>query len=351
MVSGTPAASDGDDGVLSIVIKCLNEETKIARAIESALDRADELRPLALEVVVADSASDDRTVEIAQRYPVRLVRMRSRADRGCGAGAQMGYAWSRGAWVYLMDGDMCLQPGFLPRALAMLRSDPGLAGVGGAVVDERICNGIDRIRVNNRSVTRGGPAPWLAGGGLYRRSAIEQGARYAADRNLRGYEEADLGLRLRAAGWRLNRLDQTAVTHVGHDLDTWALLRRHWHSRRAMSAGVMLRAAAGHAWWWGAVRLHRHPLLTAVWWLLLLVGVSLGSAVAVLGLWVAASLMGLAALALVKRDGRQAITSVLSWHYALGALALGWFEPRVDPRQPLPAELVHDAVPSQTPAQ
>ena len=47
----------------------------------------------------------------------------------------------------------------------------------------------------------------MNGGGLYRRSAIEQTG-YLSDRNLHGYEEFDLGIRLRDAGWQLHRLDR-----------------------------------------------------------------------------------------------------------------------------------------------
>ncbi|WP_413243246.1 glycosyltransferase family 2 protein, partial [Pseudomonas ogarae] len=69
----------------------------------------------------------------------------------------------------------------------------------------------------------------LNGGGLYRRTAIEQ-VGYLSDRNLHGYEEFDLGVRLRASGWRLHRLDRSFVRHFGHAINAYALLVRRWKS-------------------------------------------------------------------------------------------------------------------------
>lgn len=332
-------------GLVSVVIKTLNEEKKIARAIESALAAADELHPWQLEVVVADSCSTDRTVAIAGRYSVRVVQLARAEERGCGIGVQLGYAHCTGEWVYLMDGDMALAPGFLREALDRLRSDPALAGVGGAVHDERIVNAIDRIRVNNRSVARPGPTAWLAGGGLYRRTAIEAAGGYAADRNLRAYEEAELGLRLHAAGFKLIRLERRAVTHLGHDLGALALMRRHWRSRRAISAGVLLRSAIGQPWLAAVLRIHKHFLATLCWWLALFAGLlMMPSSLHVywLGGWAGVSLAMVALLLALKRDVAHVLISIYAWHYGVAAILVGWFQPRVDPRAPVDAVLLHD---------
>mgnify|MGYP003577694008 CR=1 FL=1 len=68
---------------VTVVIKALNEEARIGLAIESAL-RA--VQHLGGEVVLADSCSTDRTVEIASAYPIRIVQLAHPSDRCCGAG-------------------------------------------------------------------------------------------------------------------------------------------------------------------------------------------------------------------------------------------------------------------------
>lgn len=331
-----------EPGLLSIVIKAFNEEKKIARAIESALTAADELAPLRVEVVLADSLSSDNTVAVASRYTVNIVQLCHVQDRGCGAGVQLGYEWARGEWVYLMDGDMVLAPGFLPEALAQLQQDATLGGVGGAVVDLQLANGFDRIRINNRSGQGQGERPWLEGGGLYRRAAIERAGGYAANRHLLAYEEADLGLRVRHAGFRLLRLGRQAVGHEGHALGTWALMRRHWRSRRAMAAGMLLRMSAGQPWRWRVARMFIHPLATAAWWLLLPLGLVLPGLPAMPWLlaWLCLSALAVLLLGVVKRDPVHALVSISSWHYTLAAIVAGWFQPFQAPGTPIPAKLL-----------
>ncbi|MRR49944.1 MAG: glycosyltransferase [Rhodocyclaceae bacterium] len=331
---------------LSIVIKTLNEEAKIAAAIESALAVEKEIGQ-SVEIIVADSVSTDRTVEVACRYPVRVVQFANIEERGCGAGVQLGFQFARGQYVYFLDGDMEIAPGFMPRALAELAGNPGLGGVGGGVEDTRVQNDFDRIRVNNRTGVVAGSVKWLEGGGLYRRQAIEAAGGHAADRNLRGYEEAELGMRLRHAGWELLRLPMKAVAHTGHDLSTLALFRRHWRSRRAMSAGVLLRGAVGRRWQAEAARMLVHPLAALCWWLgLVFIVLFAGTARGVL----ASAWLGLAGLALLglllrKRDLRHVAVSVFSWHYGAAAILAGLLEPRVAPSQPIDSRLLCDKTP------
>lgn len=325
---------------LSIAIKCFNEEHKIAAAIESALAAGGE-SGLSFEVVVADSCSTDRTVDVARRYPVRVVQLAQTIDRGCGAGTQLAYAHSRGDLVFLMDGDMQLAPGFLPAAVAHLQANPGLAGVAGLLSDERVRNAFDRLRRNNRPSATAGRAAHLGGGGLYRRKAIAAVGGYAADRNLKGYEEAELGMRLRAGGWGLERLPIAGVSHVGHDLSTGALLARHWRSGRAQAAGMLLRGALRKPWCGAALRLLLHPVAMLGWWL---IGWPLAWLLLpwpwALALGPALPMLLMLAVWARKRDLQHALVSVLHWHYGAAAILAGLLRPRFDPRTPLPARLL-----------
>ena len=85
---------------LAVVVIVKNEERQIARCLESAA-WADEL-------VVVDDESDDRTVEIAQRYGARVVTHRSDGNfdrqRNIGVGA------AGAEWVLQMDADEVIPP-------------------------------------------------------------------------------------------------------------------------------------------------------------------------------------------------------------------------------------------------
>src|SRR5580704_3150841 len=122
---------------VSIIIKALNEETYIASAIESALASLGEIDG---EVILADGGSSDLTIEIARRYPITIVQLNSVDDRSCGSGAQLGFQYSSGRYLCLIDGDMRLHDGFLTAAIRFLDDNPTVAGVGGNIIECEIAN-------------------------------------------------------------------------------------------------------------------------------------------------------------------------------------------------------------------
>ena len=227
---------------VSVIIKALNEESGIAATIESALRAVSKVGG---EVVLADSYSTDRTVELAMRYPVRIVQLANASERCCGVGPQLGYQHSNGDFIYILDGDMQMLEGFLEEALDILAQRPDVAGVGGRVV-ELNTESLEYVAREKRVAAHrhAGSVDRLDGGGLYRRSAIEA-AGYFSDRNLHSYEEYDLGVRLRSLGWKLWRVPDGAVNHFGHDAPPYHLLMRRWRTGYVCGLGELIRAAAG----------------------------------------------------------------------------------------------------------
>src|SRR3954468_10200662 len=211
-MASEPAPAPDEAPELTVAIKALNEEANIERAIRSAL-RAIEGR--SGEVVVADSLSRDRTVELASRYPVTVVQLLDGSDRSCGAGAQLAYQHARGEFLYLLDGDMELDPEIVEQGVAALRADPGLAGVGGWIVEVNQDN-LEFQRRAERHFQGDRPerVDRLQMGGLYRTAALRE-VGYLADPNLHSQEEFELGARLTSAGWRLERLPVPAIRHHG----------------------------------------------------------------------------------------------------------------------------------------
>lgn len=331
---------------VSIVIKALNEEPNVAKAIESAL-RA--LGNVGGEVILADSASTDRTVEVASRYPARVVQLARPQDRCCGAGPQLGYQHSRGEYVYIMDGDMQMVPGFLEQALAFLAQHPEIAGVAGHVVE--LNNESLEYRERSEREKRleahrqPGQVDRLDGGGLYRRRAIEE-AGWFTDCNLHSYEEFDLAVRLRSLGWKLWRLPQDAVTHYGHDAPPYKLLMRRWKSRYACGIGELVRASVGQPQMKLVVRGLRELRLyggVLAWWAVLLTVPfwPLPPAARLATLLVLAALP-FAAMSARKRSIERGVYSVASWCVQAAGLVRGFLAPRKPPRVPIPSVVLHE---------
>lgn len=103
---------------LSIVIPAYNEEDGIASIVERVLSVAPALEAsgAALELIVVDDGSRDRTAEIAGGYPqVRLVRHPT--NHGYGAALKTGFSQARGGWLGFLDADGTYPPEHFPALL------------------------------------------------------------------------------------------------------------------------------------------------------------------------------------------------------------------------------------------
>jgi glycosyltransferase involved in cell wall biosynthesis len=333
--SGSPIdAPDARGGVpVTVIIKALNEEKHIDAAVSSAL--AAVARAGGGEVILADSGSTDRTVEIAARHPITIVQLRHRSERRCGIGPQLGYQRARGAYIYILDGDMELDPEFLPRALEAMAADAGLAGVGGLVEEESDASYQFRGRKRRGAEAVARDCQWLDMGGLYRESALRQ-VGYFSNRNLHAYEEMDLGLRLGAAGWTLRRIEARSVLHHGRPEGNWGLLARRWRSRYLDGAGELLRAAVGQRYFLRAAATQRHLFMGLLLWLGLIAG---------LLLWRASHIVLYATLAVAAwlvlwramRSGSllDAAFGQVVWQVTALAMVRGFFVRPRNPRAPV----------------
>lgn len=320
---------------ISVIIKALNEERNIRRAIESALAAVEEVG--SGEVILADSVSTDATIEIAKQYPITIVQLANPGERCCGIGAQLGFEVAQGEFVYILDGDMEFVEGFMPAAVAHLEANPELAGVGGHVVEMNLENQefIGRAE-RGLSHMQAGRVDRLDMGGLYRRQALEE-VGYFTNRNLSAYEEFELAARLASRGWQLQRLPLESVKHYGHTDESYALLKRRWRSRYAWGVGQLLRESIGTQHLMFVLsRLHvvRLYSLVILWWIsvfgLVGVAVAMGSVFpAVLSLLTFCAPFVL--MSLKKRSLYGGIYSVVSWQYFSAGLVRGLFEKRKFP--------------------
>ncbi|MDO9213745.1 MAG: glycosyltransferase family 2 protein [Methylococcales bacterium] len=325
---------------LTILIKALNEESHIAACLNAAVSEA---QALGGEIILVDSLSTDNTVAIARQYPIRIIQFERIEDRGCGAAVQLGYQYARGDFIYVLDADMELQPGFIARALEYLENNPAVAGVGGLIIDTRKITPDDRRRAEHYSSLNDTVlVDHLGGGGLFRRNAIAS-VDYLANRWLKACEEGDLGIRLMATGWHLVRLPVPAVRHTGHNESGLEMIFRLWHNGRMQAYGVFLHNAIGRPWWRASIKhawfVFAAPTvyLTAFFfsWVQASVGIEPHKALltSVTLLW------GLVFLVLwkKKRDAANALLSILAWHFYTTAAVPGFLKKITDPNQPISA--------------
>jgi glycosyltransferase involved in cell wall biosynthesis len=116
---------------LSFAIPAYNEEAYLAACLESILAQTRDLGE-AVEIVVVNNASTDRTREVALRYPG--VRVVDEPQKGLTFARQAGFRASTGELIANVDSDSRLTPDWVQRVLDEFAADPKLVGLSGPFI-------------------------------------------------------------------------------------------------------------------------------------------------------------------------------------------------------------------------
>lgn len=334
---------------VSIIIKALNEEANIARSIESALQAVSDIDGGG-EVILADSLSTDRTIDIACRYPVRIVQLKNPGDRSCGVGAQLGFQVASGDYLYIFDADMEFHDGFLPVCIAFLDANPECAGVGGLISEMGNSNleFQERYKRKTNTLVKAGRVSFLGMGGLYRREALNS-VGYFTNRQLNSYEEFELGARLNQAGWFLERLQVEGVKHYGYEIGEYSLLLKRIRTGYIFGLGELLKTAWQRSFFQYALKNLRQIRTYSAYlaWSLLVVGSLLiglfnSSALAVFLLML---FMPVVVLWYSKKSLSTAVYNLVSGMANGWGMLLGFIKARPDnPEAPLDFEVLSKPV-------
>ena len=211
----------GPDFGLSVVVVTYNEADRIEACLGAVLESCRSFD--GVEVVLVDSRSSDRTVDLATHYPIRIYRLHPSAERTPESGRFVGTRVTAGDRVPYLDGDTVVSPAWLAAAAERLGTDPAVAGVDGYL--------------NESDASSESAVEALRGVVLYDRAALSAVGGF--DPFLHALEDIELGFRLTDAGYRLVRLPSVAATHPFGD--GVAELRRRWESGYYFGRGQLLR--------------------------------------------------------------------------------------------------------------
>ena len=139
--------TDAARPIVSVLVPCWNSAGSIERALDSVLDERD----LALECVVVDDGSNDRTLDVvravAARDP-RVVVLALPDNQGVSNARNRGLELVRGEWLTLLDADDRFLPGGLGKLAAA-----ALDGDAAAVIGQQVWwNGRRRWRTPHYDV-------------------------------------------------------------------------------------------------------------------------------------------------------------------------------------------------------
>ena len=155
------------------------------------------------EILVVDDGSTDESVKIAQAAGATVLRQSGNFGRGAARARAMKAA--KNEFVLGCDAGNRLPPDFAARALAHFANAPRLGAVHGWFLQSNTGNAVQRWRSRHLfarpSAALVREATHITSGGVVRRSAVLEVGNY--DEKLRAAEDAELGHRLRAAGWEI----------------------------------------------------------------------------------------------------------------------------------------------------
>jgi rSAM/selenodomain-associated transferase 2 len=106
---------------LTVIIPTLNEESFIGRTLELLLTKAQ--RENDVEIIVVDAGSEDATVEIARKYPVRVEITE---EKGRSQQMNLGGKLAKGDFLYFVHADTEVLPSYIDD-LKQLIEDGGRA--------------------------------------------------------------------------------------------------------------------------------------------------------------------------------------------------------------------------------
>ncbi|MCX5713494.1 MAG: glycosyltransferase family 2 protein [Candidatus Omnitrophica bacterium] len=124
---------------VSVIILAKNEESHIEECLKAVVSQEGKF---SYEIIVIDSGSSDRTVEITRKYPIKLVQIPF-SDFGHGKTRNLGASLAQGKYVVFLNGDTIPQNRFWLSSLIKGLDSPFVAGVYSRIYPPRDCNPID----------------------------------------------------------------------------------------------------------------------------------------------------------------------------------------------------------------
>jgi GT2 family glycosyltransferase len=219
---------------VAVVIPSWNSLELLPRCLDSLAGQG-----VKVETMVVDNGSGDGSVAYLEREGVPHLALPRNV--GFAAAVNLGAARTRALAVLALNADTVLEPGCLALLLDALEADPGLGGVQPRLLQLEVGAGATRDPESARLYSAG-QALTADGRALELRAGEPQPARLPDTHEVFGvcgaacllrrqlfselggydesyfafYEDVDLNVRARIAGWRFAYVPEAAVWHVGN---------------------------------------------------------------------------------------------------------------------------------------
>lgn len=239
---------------IGMVVIGRNEGERLVRCLASARG---------VPVVYVDSGSRDGSVAAAGAAGATVVELDARQPFTAARARNEGFRRLRALeprldYVQFVDGDCELAAGWIDAAVAFLDARPEVAAVCGRRRERFPERSVYNLLCDMEWDTPLGEAAATGGDALVRAAAFQRCGGYRA--SLIAGEEPELCARLRAAGWKIWRLDAEMSVHdaaMTRFAQWWRRTQRAGHAFAEVASlcrslpGRPWRREAASAWFWG----------------------------------------------------------------------------------------------------
>jgi len=202
---------------LSVIIITKNEEKMITDCIDSVLSAISYAKKEGViqtaEVILSDSASTDKTIDIAKKYPLKIVQLDRKWQLSAAAGLYIGFLQSKGRHIQILGGDHVLDKEWLVKGLPILKSSDEIAAVQGFEAEN--LKGSKAMEHLKKSVEQQDNKPPgevdYAGTAIFKSNILEKIGPY--NPYLKGGEDRELSYRLVDAGYKILSIPYTSTIH------------------------------------------------------------------------------------------------------------------------------------------
>ena len=216
---------------ISIIIPSKDEERTIAKCIESVLSALEGFK--SFEIILVDSYSSDRTVEIAKKYPIRILRLQKHWPKSPHAGRYLGAINSNSRYIFYLDADMAVHKDWIKKGLNVLEENEDLAGVTGVLYNVYPSDKPGNGKPLNKDI---GYVDYLPGAAIFRSDVLKKIKHF--NPFLYGYGEKEVGYRITEREYKLIRLKDAIAYHFTKEQNLRELQEK---SRHFIGVGQFLR--------------------------------------------------------------------------------------------------------------
>lgn len=209
---------------VSLYIPCYNAARYLEQCLKGILAQAYPIN----EVLIVDDGSTDNTVEIASKYPVRIIRHKQ--NNGIAAARNTAILNARNEFVAALDADCIPEQDWLKNLMNNFNQQD-VVGVGGRLVEFHTQALADKWRSiymkQNWGLKRLINPPIIFGSNnVYRKEALEKIGLYNERYRTNG-EDNDLTKRLLSRGFKLIYEPQAIAKHLRKD-SIRSVLKMNW---------------------------------------------------------------------------------------------------------------------------